>query len=182
MLLDLAAADPAAVLRSAELVPTEEVRQLQPAAGAAYALMASVAEAGEDPAADNLMAAALRDGLLAGQQGEALKRVLLALATAHGEALRLPTSRADVAGLILRARAEQFAYALGLNAGTLGEAELVRAIRGGCAALLGSAAEFARAQLAAGATADDAGAEPAEVAELEAEQLELTAGSGEVAA
>jgi hypothetical protein len=124
LLLDLAVSPADAVVRAAETVTVDELTLLAPASGALYGLMVQVAGTGHAPDAVTLLSAALAAGALNGPGGDQLHHVLLTLAGATGEALRLPTSLRGVLALVVRSRAAALGHALATNAATAGEADL----------------------------------------------------------
>ena len=71
-----------------------------------------------------LLSAALAAGLFSGPGGDQLHHVLVTLAGATGEALRLPTSLRNVLALVVRSRAAALGHALATNAAVAGEADL----------------------------------------------------------
>lgn len=128
MLQDAAVADADAVLQAVEAVPVDALALLTPAPALIYALMAEAAEAGGRPDPVSLLAAAQAGGHLSGANGDGVHRVLLALASSTGEALRLPQSTRAVAALVLRAKAETLGLALAEEADTAPEDALVERI------------------------------------------------------
>lgn len=124
LLLDLAVSPADAVVRAADTVTVDELAMLAPASGALYGLMVQTAETGQTPDAVTLLSAALAAGALAGPGGDQLHRVLITLAGATGEALRLPVSLRGVLALVVRSRAAALGHALAGNAATASEADL----------------------------------------------------------
>lgn len=124
LLLDLAASPAHAVVRAADTVTVDELTLLAPASGTLYGLMVQVAETGQNPDAVTLLSAALAAGLFSGPGGDQLHHVLITLAGATGEALRLPTSLRGVLALVVRSRAAALGHALATNAAVAGEADL----------------------------------------------------------
>ncbi|WP_165644171.1 hypothetical protein, partial [Mycobacteroides abscessus] len=124
LLLDLAVSPADAVVRAADTVTVDELTLLAPASGALYGLMVQVAETGQNPDAVTLLSAALAAGRFNGPGGDQLHHVLITLAGATGEALRLPTSLRGVLALVVRSRAAALGHALATNAAVAGEADL----------------------------------------------------------
>ncbi|AYM40383.1 MULTISPECIES: hypothetical protein [Mycobacteroides] len=124
LLLDLADSPADAVVRAAETVTVDELTLLAPASGKLYGLMVTVAQTGQRPDAVTLLSGALAAGLFSGPGGNQLHHVLLTLAGATGEALRLPTSLRGVLALVVRSRAAALGHALASNAASAGEADL----------------------------------------------------------